>query len=228
MTTTPPSSDRDWRRWLRLWTLLSVPGLGLGLLMWGVQVVIGVALLPMLVGGAVQAMALSATRETVTARQMVTACVRASGAAAVVTVAVSALGVLTPLAGVGVVALLVVTSPLLAERVLRLVRGRASGRAPEPVPDRQRPAADVRLLSRPAGQLSGPQLCRAWRQSFAALEATRSPTERARLVTLRQSYLDELEQRDALALRAWLATDATAARGPDRHLSPDEGRPDAA
>jgi hypothetical protein len=87
----------------------------------------------------------------------------------------------------------------------------------------------VALLAEPAGEMSQARLCRAWRQSFVALQGARTVAEWARLVELRQSYLDEIETRDAVALRAWLAGGARAASGPDRYIAEgDRHRPDAA
>jgi hypothetical protein len=79
--------------------------------------------------------------------------------------------------------------------------------------------------------MSDTDLCRAWRRSFVTLEHTRGVHRRAQVVALRQMLLDELETRYPAGLRAWLASGARAAGGPDRYLGasgPGGGSPEAA
>ncbi len=115
----------------------------------------------------------------------------------------------------GVLALGVWTSPWLRARRLP---GRPAD--PAPLPEAVEPGtAPVSPpdVSRVAAMTDG-QLCAAWRHSFRTLETARSARERARVVTVRQAFLDELETRNEPGLRAWLASGARAASGPDRFL----------
>ena len=70
--------------------------------------------------------------------------------------------------------------------------------------------------------LSNQELCRLWRSSFVTLQRAQLPSQVAQIVLLRQVYLDEMDRRDPVAVRAWLAAGARAAGGPDRYLR-DEG-----
>ena len=70
-----------------------------------------------------------------------------------------------------------------------------------------------------AAAMSNPELCRAWRRTTASLRSGTTGhdrTEQVRLVVVREHYLDELERRDPLGFRRWLAVDA----GPDLDPTP--------
>lgn len=58
--------------------------------------------------------------------------------------------------------------------------------------------------------LTNAELATAWRVSYLALQRAGTTNERARLVAIRQIYLDETETRDPTALTAWLASGARA------------------
>jgi hypothetical protein len=160
--------------------------------------------------------------------------IRAPLAAGSIIVGLSGLGAVS-LSGMVLVALLLALSTPAVNGLLRRalllgkpVPGAAFPTVPQAPPLPALPLL-VALLAEPACQMSQARLCRAWRQSFVALQGARTVAERARLVELRQSYLDEIEVRDAGALRAWLADGARAASGPDRYLPEgDRHRPDAA
>ena len=81
----------------------------------------------------------------------------------------------------------------------------------------------------PLQGLDDRQLCRLWRQSFWALRQPPPPGTALRLVALREACLDELERRDAPALRAWLDNGARASGGPEKYLThpPPRRDPDA-
>ena len=82
-----------------------------------------------------------------------------------------------------------------------------------------------------ARNMSDADLCRAWRRSFVTLQRTRGVVRRAQVVATRQLLLDEVESRYPGGLRAWLASGARAAGGPDRYLGspgPEGGWPEAA
>lgn len=72
-----------------------------------------------------------------------------------------------------------------------------------------------------ARALSDRDLCRAWCTSFDLLQSAGDDEARARIVALRQAYLDELDRRDPLGLRTWLESGARATGNPDRYI----GRP---
>lgn len=54
--------------------------------------------------------------------------------------------------------------------------------------------------------LDDAQLCRAWRASLARLREAPDCAARLQLVALRHAYLEELERRDEVAVRRWLAS----------------------
>ena len=62
----------------------------------------------------------------------------------------------------------------------------------------------------PAGtglrSLDDTELCQTWAASYRALRATSSPALMARIVTARQTYLDELARRNPEGLTAWLSS----------------------
>lgn len=242
-----PSSNGDsetrWRRWSRRWIALSAPGACLALLVWGVPSALCIGIVSWIAGGTARAILLSSPRdagsEGVTSTQPWRACARSALATAAIVVGLCGLGAVFPLATFFVVLLLVLSSPPVATALRRRPLPGLEHRALDV--DHVGPAAStashdtapplpllLALLAEPACRMSQPRLCRAWRQSFVALESARTVAERVRLVQLRQSYLDELEVRDAAALRAWLAHGARAAGGPERYLvDGDLGRPDA-
>lgn len=64
-------------------------------------------------------------------------------------------------------------------------------------------------------------LCWAWRRSYVVLQRSRSEATRLHVVEVRQTYLDELERRNAMGLAAWLASGARAAGNPSRFIQHD-------
>ena len=58
------------------------------------------------------------------------------------------------------------------------------------------------------------ELCLAWNQTFALYEATADCTERLRILTVREAFLDELERRDPAGLEAWLCSRRPAHEAP--------------
>ena len=71
--------------------------------------------------------------------------------------------------------------------------------------------------------LTTAELCRQWRDSYDALRHATSAAARLRIVEARQHYLDELERRHPLGLKAWLGDNASAAGDPSRFLVGEEG-----
>jgi hypothetical protein len=89
-------------------------------------------------------------------------------------------------------------------------------------------AADSLTPPEALGPLNGLDdwdLCRLWRESFWALRQPAPITTALCLVALRGACLDELERRDAVAMRAWLDSGARASSGPEKYfaLEPPRG-----
>ena len=103
-------------------------------------------------------------------------------------------------AGMAPVLLLVLTSPPLLARLG--APGPGDGPVPEQPTDRSGRLADVGvLLGRRDDQLSA-----AWCESETLLREATTAEEAARVVALRQLYLDEVERRSPEAFGRWLAT----------------------
>lgn len=85
----------------------------------------------------------------------------------------------------------------------------------------------TRLSTPPFENCSTSELAAAWGVSYDMLQAASSPRIKARIVALREAYLDELERRDRLGLRRWLTTSADPASdtGPFFRNSDDGGEP---
>ncbi|HET9875603.1 MAG TPA: hypothetical protein VFQ37_07520 [Mycobacterium sp.] len=87
------------------------------------------------------------------------------------------------------------------------------GPAPRPFPESEsRRRIEARLLT-------DPDLCRAWRASYSALQRTSSAAQRLRVVGLRAELLDELEHRNPDGFLVWMASGARAAADPTRYLT---------
>lgn len=212
--------DHDWYRWLSAWTFLSLPGTLLAVLLWGVSAMPSALLFPALVGSGAQAVALSSTRASVATVHLLRACGRAGIASAIIAVAVVAMGDISGSAALGIVLLLGLSTPYVRS-LLPSPRVRTSQSGSEH-PRHDDVVAHSLALPTTApgvpGLMSDAELCSAWCRSYTSLQRARSLEERSRLVALRQSYLDELEDRNVTALRAWLASGARAAGSPETYL----------
>ncbi len=71
--------------------------------------------------------------------------------------------------------------------------------------------------------LSTTELVLAWRRSYAELARARTALELQRAASRRRQLLDELEQRDGLAVERWLRSGARAASDPSRFLQRPSG-----
>jgi hypothetical protein len=112
---------------------------------------------------------------------------------------------------------------------------REHGHLPEAAPQPTPPTADDRSPGsippgdrdgRPAPRvvvsaLTDDALCLAWRASFSALRRAESPAQRLSIIEARQTYLDEIERRNARGLAAWLASGPRAAGDPTRYVLGD-------
>jgi hypothetical protein len=104
------------------------------------------------------------------------------------------------------------------DRPARAPRSGAPVLPPSPGPSFPESAGSLGSTGPRQAWLTDAELCQAWRASFAALLAATGPADRARVVSLRQDYLDELLRRHPEPVRAWLETGPRAAGGPEQHL----------
>ena len=204
--------------WLLGWGTASLLGVCLALLLWPVSAVV---LLFALAGGTAALIgacgydAVDSAGPGELGRWLRLTAVRA-GTVGAGAVAAAALVSVSPLILVFLLLLTGVTSP----RFVGLVRARLAHRA--------RCRSDLRpdqaqvwsaMAASTARTLTDHDLCRAWCTSFDLLQSVSDVEARARVVSLRQAYLDELDRRDPLGLSAWLASGARATSNPDRYLS---------
>jgi hypothetical protein len=114
-------------------------------------------------------------------------------------------------------ALCVCTSPVVLRRVREAIRSTAESRR-----RRERAPAEEAiwwsLLAQEVEGLADGELCRVWRGSYSALLAAADPATAARVVRVRQVYLDELDRRHRHAISAWLASGPRPTAGPERFL----------
>ncbi len=226
MSRTRWGEDEDWRRWCVRWTVLSLPVAALAL-MWGSTTLLSISLLPGLLGGVAQIVVLTNVEADVSDTHILRSFVLTTLFSGLLALSVAAVGSIAPSAAVLSLILLVLTSPPCA--LLRRAHPLGSaGQVVDPITSTAQVSASVVASPPMALTMSDIELCRAWRRSFLQLENARSVDERISLVQLRQSYLDEIEARDATALRAWLSSGARAAGGPERYLARGNHRPDAA
>lgn len=137
-----------------------------------------------------------------------------------------------------VVVVVIATSPGALRLIMRLAKvrpaRRGSDRGPDssPAPPPPRETHGIRVtaetLRSAVATLSDVELCRAWRASYSALLSTHTPGGRAELVHVRQAFLDELDRRHPLGLRAWLDSGARAAGNPTPFIIRTNGAGNAA
>jgi hypothetical protein len=216
--------------WLLAWSTTSLLGVCLALLLWPVGAVVllfavaatTAALIHVCTHGPVDVPEPDVPEPEALRTRLRRVAVRA-GAIGVGAVAVVALAAVAPHVMLVLLLLAGATSPHCVE----LVRGHLDGRKhrlSRPRPGQAR-AWSATAASTAQG-LTDHDLCLAWCTSFDVLQSTSDVEARARIVCLRQAYLDELERRDPHGLHAWLASGARATGNPDRHIrSPAEDRP---
>lgn len=237
-STPPPIPQHDPFAYRRLWSATAGATVGLGwvcgLLAWGtwlwVYAVLAFAMLALL---------LAPHGDAPGSRRP------ARAAARIVAVVVAAAGLTSALgwAGLGWVLLVVAAHPVLGGRLARTLATDGpvflAGDTPMTLADTGRgidAQAEGRLARLPDAAavptLDDEALCRAWRRSFVHLSASRLPSRRLEVVSLRQAYLDELARRHPAAVMRWLTSGARAASNPmpflERRLegAPHDGRDD--
>lgn len=210
-------------RWLRCWGVVAALGVGASVFVWDPILIVVLWLSATFCAGLVMVLLTTTpgvsgfAAGTTWARILTHAALAGAGV-----VAVCAVGALSAALGVTLALSAVLTLPAVASRASRLVRHDTPDLPPldsrivvtfeqtRPLP-RVLPEAAVR-------QLSNQELCLEWRRSFTALQLATGPTDRMRVVEVRQLYLDEMERRSPAALQAWLGSGARAAGGPERFL----------
>lgn len=229
MTTPDASSVERWWRWSNSWTALSLPGLGLAILIWGPLMVIGTTagfVIPV-------ALAIAMVEQVIWLQQprapgaLVKAMKRIGRATlCLITFVISALAVGTFVPGLAVLLVLFAgaTTPP-ATALLRRMLTRTDFLAGAH-PDGTESATAVKAPADPARNahaMTNSELCCAWRRSYWILLDAKLTAETMSVVLQRQCLLDELEARNAPALEAWLASGARASSGPERFLADDGG-----
>jgi hypothetical protein len=205
------------RAWWNIWRVLTSVGIGIAVLEWSpwatvaclAVVTICVVLAQQFVWPAHLLGVREATswRNTVPRALCVSVCVVAELA---VTAASAPLGLLTVL-------LFTLTSPWLMHRLPRRRREPSVLEArPHGPPVADPPAEPTAAADRTIEALDDSELCRLWRGTFWELH-TDAPQEAVlAMVALRQRCLDEMEQRNPAAVRAWLNSGARASGGPEK------------
>ena len=204
--------------WLLAWSTTSLLGVCLALLLWPVGAVVllfaiaatTAALISAYTDGTVDVPVPEALRT-----RLRRVAVRA-GSLGVGAVAVVALAAVAPYVMLVLLVLAGATSP----HCVGLVRGHLDDRrlrASRLRPDHARAWSETAVST--AQGLTDHDLCHAWCTSFDVLQSTSNVEARARIVCLRQAYLDELDRRDPHGLHAWLTSGARATGNPDRYLT---------
>jgi hypothetical protein len=206
------------RLWQWFWSLVMALGVGLAFLEWSPFAVLFCLGLLVVLGSSLK---------TLAGRVPVQA-LPASLTMALAVIAVWAIGAVSPALGL----LTIMTAGLTAPNVVDCVRRcrRRSGNTSvgtEPSP--RSITIDVVLdectelsFDQPLCPLEGlddSQLCRMWRESFWDLDNRVPAQSLLGIVLVREACLDELERRDAAALRAWLDSGARASGGPEKFMS---------
>ena len=204
--------------WLLAWSTTSLLGVCLALLLWPV----GAVVLLFAIAATTAALISAYTDGTVDVPEpealrtrLRRVAVRA-GSLGVGAVAVVALAAVAPHVLLVLLLLAGATSP----HCVGLVRGHLDDRrlrASRLRPDHARAWSETAVST--AQGLTDHDLCHAWCTSFDVLQSTSNVEARARIVCLRQAYLDELDRRDPHGLHAWLTSGARATGNPDRYLS---------
>lgn len=136
----------------------------------------------------------------------------AATAGATAVLALLLLAGIAALAG-GAVATLTVVVAVLVTLATRVALGRRAG---SPGGRRSAPSVVQSAAGRPAAVLSTSELGQEWLRTTGLLAGTLEPAAREAIVLRRQETLDELERRDPVGFRRWLAS------GPARASDPAE------
>jgi hypothetical protein len=214
--------------WLIGWATVSLLGVCLALLLWSpgaVALLFAFAAATTVLIRATGDDAVERAAQGALRRWLRLTAVRA-GAVGAGVVAAAALLSVAPHVSMVLLLLAGVTSPC----VVRVVAARLADRARRRDAFRPDEAQVWSATAASAARALGDRdLCRAWCTSFDVLQSAADDEARARIVALRQAYLDELDRRDPLGLRAWLESGARATGNPDRYIgrpAPDRPRDD--
>ncbi len=195
------------RRWSRACSVIAAVGVGVALLKWNpplVLVLAMVSMVPAMVGLSLHAQAKGHRPLPLSGAEIGrllgrSACVAAGFVAACAYVAAS------PALAIGLVLAGAVTSPWVGRIARRGVDG------PEPTGSHVAEAESVH-------QLSVAELCHRWCRTFHGVLQS-DPPHAARIVGMRQLYLDEMERRDPAGLRSWLMSSPHAGGSPQEYLA---------
>ena len=195
------------RRWSRACRVTAAVGVSLAFVVWNpvLVLVLGmVSMVPALVGFSLHAQTNGRGPARMSRAQIKQLLVRAACVAAGSVAACAYVAVSPPLA-IALVLAGAVTSPWVRRFAHRGVAGLG--------PTRSEVADDDSV-----DRLGIDELCRRWCATFHAVLHT-DPSRAARIVGMRQVYLDEMERRDPAGLRAWLMSDPHAGGSPERFLA---------
>jgi len=204
--------------WTVLWGGAATLGVAMGAVIWSPLTVTVLFVLASAVAALVNIGHINDSKAGQQPEDLTGAVAARSAASGLTVAAVAALASAAPALLWPVLLMAVVTHPRAVGAALRLLE-RAPGGADDGPADLTVAAAIDGLAGPWAHELSDRDLGRAWTKSYESLRAVTDPTLRAGIVTLRQAFLDEIERRNPSGFNAWLASDASAASNPGRHLA---------
>jgi len=193
------------KHWSRAGRVTAAVGVSLALVVWNpvLVLVLGmVSMVPALVGFSLHAQTNRHGPARLSRAQIKRLLLRAAYVAAGTVAACAYVAVSPPLA-ITLVLVGVVTSPWVRRFAHRGVAGLGPTRSDD---------------DDSVDRLGIDELCRRWCATFHAVLHT-DPSRAARIVGMRQVYLDEMERRDPAGLRAWLMSDPHAGGSPERFLA---------
>lgn len=195
------------RRWSRAYAVTAVVGVAVALIQWSPPLVLALAMVgmvPAMVGLSLQAQTKGHRPGALSGTEIRRLMVRSAYVAAGL-VAACAYVAVSPLLAITLVLALAVTSPRL---------GLLGRRTVEDVEHSGSHDADAESVH----QLSVAELCQRWCRTFHGV-LQHDPHHAARIVGMRQLYLDEMERRDPAGLRSWLMSSPHAGGSPEKYLA---------
>jgi hypothetical protein len=212
------------RRWLRWWTVLTLPGALLALLELPLVVT---CLVGILVFGLVARSVASSpggNAATAATRDRSRAAAWIGGEVALISVGICGLLAFSLPLGMATVVAFIVTRPSTADPCRQTCEQNREKFRPAVATQRVLDSElDSPSVVTHLSGLSNAELCREWRRSFLVLQAATTAARRVHVVRVRQALLDELETRNPSGLRQWLQSGGRAASGPDRYMATSDG-----